>query len=171
MLNVKEATELLWNEGITNNEQVVIRWILQGKLKAKRTKNLNIDYIIKPTDLAAFILEKKIEKRSSQFGVDYHQWEKTFYENQQLKEENEALKSKVRIEQTKVRGLKRMLQAEYALTDSPPLTYCELLGLEPDADKELIKKEFKKILKALHPDRGGDDRLFRVFYEHYTKTK
>jgi len=171
MLNVKEATELLRDEGITNNEQVVIRWILDGKLKAKRTKNLNIDYIIKPSDLAAFILEKKIEQRSSQFGVDYHQWEKTFYENRRLKEENEALKSKVRIEQIKVRGLKRMLQAEYALSDSPPLTYFELLGLEQDAEKDLIKKEFKKILKALHPDRGGDDRLFRVFYEHYTKTK
>ncbi|MFZ7944451.1 J domain-containing protein [Neobacillus sp. 19] len=171
MLNLKEATELLMDQGITDNEQVVIRWILDGKLKAKRTKNLNIDYFIKPRDLAAFILEKQIEERCSQFGVDYHHWEKTFYENKKLKQENEELKTMVRLEQTKVRGLKRMLQAEYALADSPPLTYAALLGLDMDADKELIKREFKKLLKGLHPDRGGDERLFRVFYEHYSKAK
>ena len=171
MLNLKEVTELLRNEDITNSEQVVIRWILDGKLKAKRTKTLNIDYIIKPIDLAVFIMEKKIEKKSSQFGVDYQHWEKTFNENRKLKEENEALKSRVRIEQTKVRGLKRMLQAEYALSDTPPLTYASLLGLEQGADVEIIKKEFKKVLKSLHPDRGGDERLFKVFYDHYSKTK
>ncbi|MFJ7726647.1 J domain-containing protein [Neobacillus sp. NPDC097160] len=171
MLNLKEVTEQLRDEGITGSEQVVIRWILDGKLKAKRTKDLKIDYLITPRDLAAFILEKQVEKKSSQFGIDYQHWEKTFYDNQKLKEENEELKSMVRIEQTKVRGLKKMLQAEYALTDYPPLTYAALLGLEPDADNELMKKEFKKLLKALHPDRGGDERLFRVFYEHYSKAK
>ncbi|MFK9090676.1 J domain-containing protein [Bacillus salipaludis] len=171
MLNLKEVTEQLRDEGITGSEQVVIRWILDGKLKAKRTKDLKIDYLITPRDLAAFILEKQIEKRSSQFGIDYQHWEKTFYDNQKLKEENEELKSMVRIEQTKVRGLKKMLQAEYALADYPPLTYATLLGLEPDADNELMKKEFKKLLKALHPDRGGDERLFRVFYEYYSKAK
>ncbi len=171
MLNLKEVIEQLRDEGITNSEQVVIRWILEGKLKAKRTNNFKMDYMIKPSDLAAFILEKQIEKKSKLYGVDYQHWEKTFHENQKLKQENEELKSIVRIEQSKVRGLKRMLQAEYALSDSPPLTYAGLLGLETDADKELIKKEFKKLLRSLHPDRGGDERLFKVFYEHYSKTK
>ncbi|WML39464.1 J domain-containing protein [Neobacillus sp. OS1-2] len=171
MLNLKEVTEILKDEGITDSEQVVIRWILDGKLRAKRTKNLNIDYVISPGELAAFILKKLIEDKCKQFGVDFHHWEKTFNENKHLKEENEELKTKVRIEQTKVRGLKRMLQAEYALADPPPLTYSTLLGLDINPDKEIMKKEFKKLLKALHPDRGGDERLFRVFYEHYTKAK
>jgi hypothetical protein len=170
MLNVKEVTEQLRMEGITDNENTVIRWILEGKIKAKRTKHLNIDYIINPGDLATFIVEKKIEKKSKQFGVDFQQWEKTFDDNQKLKEEIEELKSSIRIEQAKVRSLKRMLQAEYALANPNPLTYNSLLGLEASADQELIKKEFKKLLKALHPDRGGDERLFKVFYEHYKMT-
>ena len=171
MLNVKEVTEQLRAEGITDSEQVVIRWILDGKIKARRTKHLNLEYSIHPVDLASFILEKKIEDKTKKFGVDFHQWEKTFQENQTFKEEIEQLKTSIRIEQAKNRSLKRMLKAEYALSDTPPLTLGSLVGLESEADPEVIKKEYKKILKALHPDRGGDERLFKVFYDHYTKIK
>ena len=171
MLNVKEVTEQLRAEGITDSEQVVIRWILDGKIKARRTKHLNLEYSINPVDLASFILEKKIEDKTKQFGVDFQDWENTFHENQKFKEEIEQLKTSIRIEQAKNRSLKRMLKAEYALTDSPPLTLGSLVGLDSEEDTELIKKEYKKILKALHPDRGGDERLFKVFYDHYTKLK
>lgn len=169
MLNVKEVTAQLKNEGITDSEQTVIRWILEGKIKARRSPNLNIDYSVQPGDLAAFILDMKIENKSKQFGVDFQKWEKTFYENQKLKEQIEELQSSLRIEQSKVRSLKKMLQAEYALADTNPLTYASLLGLDAAAEKEQVKKEFKKLLKALHPDRGGDERLFKVFFEHYNK--
>lgn len=171
MLNVKEVTEQLRAEGITDSEQVVIRWILDGKIKARRTKHLNLEYSITPGDLASFILEKKIEYKTKQFGVDFHQWEKTFLENQKFKEEIEQLKTYIRIEQAKNRSLKRMLKAEYALTDSPPLTLTSILGLDTETDTELVKKEYKRLLKALHPDRGGDERLFKVFYDHYEKVK
>jgi hypothetical protein len=171
MLNVKEVTEQLRAEGITDSEQVVIRWILDGKIKARRTKHLNLDYSINPVDLASFILDKKIESKTKQFGVDFHQWEKTFRENQTFKEEIDQLRASLRIEQAKNKSLKRMLKAEYELSESPPLTLTSILGLEPDTDSEVIKKEYKKILKALHPDRGGDDRLFKVFYDHYEKVK
>lgn len=170
MLNVKEVTEELRAEGITDNEQIVIRWILDGKMKAKRTKHINLDYLVHPRDLAAFILEKMIEKKSKQFGVDFQHWEKTFTENQKIKEEIEELKSSIRIEQAKVRSLKRMLKAEYALSETNTATYSTLFGLDA-ANDEQIKKEFKKLLKALHPDRGGDERLFKVFYDHYKKTQ
>jgi hypothetical protein len=171
MLNVKEVTEQLRAEGITDSEQVVIRWILDGKIKARRTKHLNLEYAITPVDLASFIFEKTIEKKTIQFGVDFHQWEKTFQENQKFKEEIEQLKTSIRIEQAKNRSLKRMLKAEYALADTPPLTLTTFIGLDPGADNEVIKREYKKILKALHPDRGGDERLFKVFFDHYEKVK
>jgi hypothetical protein len=171
MLNVKEVTEQLRAEGITDSEQVVIRWILDGKLKARRTKHLNLEYSVTPVDLASFILEKKIENKTKQFGVDFHQWEKTFRDNKKLKEEIEQLKTTIRIEQAKNRSLKRMLQAEYALSDTPPLTLTSILGLNSEADSDTIKKEYKKLLKALHPDRGGDERLFKVFYDHYDKVR
>nr|WP_263327430.1 J domain-containing protein [Neobacillus sp. Marseille-Q6967] len=170
MLNVKEVTAQLKSLGIADREEVVIRWILEGKLKARRTPDLNIDYVIQPGDLAAFILDKKMEEKIKQYGIDFHKWEKTFYENKRLKEEMEELKSSIRIEQSKVRSLKKMLQAEYALSATAPLTYNSLLGLDAAADNDQVKREFKKLLKALHPDRGGDERLFKVFYDHYEKT-
>jgi DnaJ domain len=171
MLNVKEVTEQLRAEGITDSEQVVIRWILDGKIKARRTKHLNLEYSVTPVDLASFILEKKIENKIKQFGVDFHQWEKTFRDNQKLKEEIEQLKTTIRIEQAKNRSLKRMLKAEYALSDTPPITLSSILGLDSGTDSDTIKKEYKKLLKALHPDRGGDERLFKVFYDHYDKVR
>ncbi|MDR7001132.1 J domain-containing protein [Neobacillus niacini] len=171
MLNVKEVTKRLKEEGITDSELKVIQWILEGKITARRAKNLNIDYLVNPGDLASFIIEKKIEEKTKRFGVDFKQWEKTFNENRKLKEEIEQLKSSVRIEQAKVRSLKKMLQAEYALTTAPPLTFNTLFGLDASADKSSVKKEFKKLLKCLHPDRGGDEQLFKIFYEHYEKLK
>lgn len=57
-------------------------------------------------DLVSFILEKSIENKTKQFGVDFHQWEKTFRENQTFKEEIEQLKTSIRIEQAKNRSLK-----------------------------------------------------------------
>jgi hypothetical protein len=171
MLNVKEVTEQLKIEGITDSEEIVIRWILDGKIRAKRTSHYKIDFSIKPGDLAAFILEKKIESKSKHFGVDFQQWEKTFSENQHLKEKIIELESTVRIEQAKYRSLKKMLKAKYSLTDTDlPLTFHTLLGVNDGDDQEMLKKEFKKLLKALHPDRGGDERLFIVFYDHYRKT-
>jgi hypothetical protein len=171
MLNVKEVTEQLKIEGIVDSEEIVIRWILDGKIKAKRANHYKIDFSIKPGDLAAFILEKKIESKSRQFGVDYQQWEKTFAENQQLKERIVELESTLRIEQAKYGSLKKMLKAKYSLNDTDlPLTLHSLLGVDNVEDHDMLKKEFKKLLKALHPDRGGDERLFIVFYDHYRKT-
>ncbi|TDK63044.1 J domain-containing protein [Bacillus salipaludis] len=171
MLNVKEVTVHLKEEGITDSELTVIQWILEGKITARRAKNIKIDYLVNPSDLASFIIEKKIEEKTKRYGVDFQHWEKTFKENQKLKEDIEQLKSSVRIEQAKVRSLKKMLQAEYALTAAPPLTFNTIFGLDESADPSLLKKEFKKLLKCLHPDRGGDEQLFKIFYEHYNKLR
>jgi hypothetical protein len=171
MLNLKEVTQQLRKEGITDSEQVVKKWIREGKIKATRTTNIKIDYLINPDDLARFILKTKLEKERDPVGEANQQWEVMFHENQKLKEEIEELKSMLRIEQAKVRSLKKMLKAEYALTHPAPLPFHTLFGLDAAAEKETVKKEFKKLLKALHPDRGGDERLFKVFYEQYKMIK
>jgi hypothetical protein len=170
MLNVKEVTEILKNEDITESEETVIRWILEGKLSANRTEGYKIDFLIHPSDLVAFIFEKKMERNSRKYGVDYLQWNKTFEENQSLIEKIEELTATVRIEQAKVRSLRKMLLAESSFNSPTPKSFYNLLGIDATADPELLKKEFKKLLKSLHPDRGGDERLFKVFYEHYKNT-
>lgn len=171
MLNVKVVTELLSREGITDSEETVIRWIMDGKLRAKRTKDLHINFLVEPSDIVAFILEKKIERKVKKYGIDFEQWEKTFRENQGLKEKIEELEIALRISQAKERSLKKMVKTEYSLFTPDPYSIQSLLGIDEYADKDLLKKELKKLLKSLHPDRGGDERLFKVFYEHYEKIK
>ncbi|MFD1705616.1 DnaJ domain-containing protein [Siminovitchia sediminis] len=100
---------------------------------------------------------------------DPQEWKKLIQENEKLKEEVEVLRFAIRIERAKIRSLKKMLKAEYRL--SKIYNSNLLLGLDMDADQTLIKKEYKKLLKALHPDRGGDERLYKVFNEHYKKFK
>lgn len=39
--------------------------------------------------------------------------------------------------------------------------YYKALGLSPDATREEIKAAYYKLIKTLHPDRGGDEELFR----------
>lgn len=43
--------------------------------------------------------------------------------------------------------------------------YYKTLGLSPDATKEEIKAAYRKLAKVLHPDRGGDEELFRFVAE------
>lgn len=39
--------------------------------------------------------------------------------------------------------------------------YYKALGLRPDATMDQIKAAYRELLKTLHPDRKGDDELFR----------
>jgi hypothetical protein len=39
--------------------------------------------------------------------------------------------------------------------------YYKALSLSPDATREEIKAAYRKLVKTLHPDRGGDEELFR----------
>lgn len=64
-----------------------------------------------------------------------------------------------------------MLNSQIEASGTDPSQMEELLGLNKNTDSQVLKKEFKKILKALHPDRGGDERLFKVFKEHYENLK
>lgn len=83
----------------------------------------------------------------------------------------ELLNTRLHIEQSKVRTLKKMLNSQIEASGTVPSQMEELLGLNKNTDSQVLKKEFKKILKALHPDRGGDERLFKVFKEHYENLK
>ncbi|WP_155890293.1 DnaJ domain-containing protein [Peribacillus kribbensis] len=89
----------------------------------------------------------------------------------ELIQEIELLKTALQIERTKVYSLKKMLKAEYELKDSKKLNLHDLLGLKSHEDISSLKREFKKLLKALHPDKGGDERLFKVFSDHYSTLK
>lgn len=168
MLTVKEVTQQLIDAGISVNEKTVTRWLREGKLKADRSAHIKIIYSVNQDDLTAFISKLKTEKSSEDQQT---QFKKTRLENERLKEEVDRLRSAISIEQAKVRSLKKMLKAEFALTDYKPASIHSFIGLDAATDKQELKKELKKILKALHPDRGGDERLFKVMYEHYNKLK
>lgn len=43
--------------------------------------------------------------------------------------------------------------------------YYKTLGLSPDASREEIKAAYRRLIKKLHPDRGGDEELFRFVTE------
>ena len=65
-MNTKQALKYLKLEGITNSDQVLRRWIRQGKIKAKLPSRANV-YDIYEESLFALIKEKqtKVEDRTN----------------------------------------------------------------------------------------------------------
>jgi curved DNA-binding protein CbpA len=43
--------------------------------------------------------------------------------------------------------------------------YYKVLGLKRDASKSDIKKAFRKLALKHHPDRGGDEEMFKIITE------
>jgi hypothetical protein len=164
MLSVKEAAAQLTLNGIAASDQEVMTWIKEGKIKAKMDKRRNTTYKIHIKDLIAFMIQTHTAHLTSQL-------EEFLQENRRLTEQIELLKTRVHIEQSKVRTLKKCLNTQIQLNGSCTMNYSELLGVNQDSNSHDLKKEFKKLLKALHPDRGGDERLFKVFHEHYENIK
>ncbi|WP_307290826.1 J domain-containing protein [Bacillus sp. SORGH_AS_0510] len=166
MLNVKEAAEHLTSAGIAASEDMVMNWIEEGKLKAEVAQRRKTTYKISVKDLTEFIIQKHVAQLISQN-------EQSHRENRYLTEQLELLKTRVHIEQSKVRTLKKLLNSQIEGTEPSTFPYDELLGLKKQNsnNSQTLKKEFKKLLKALHPDRGGDERLFKVFHEHYENLK
>jgi hypothetical protein len=163
-MKIKLAVEQLNIYGITATEEDVLRWIDEGKIKAEIPQRRNAVFNINPKDLTDFIIQLNSESLTEQL-------EKSKLENRKLSDELELLKTRIHIEQSKVRTLKKMLNAQIEAAGTNSFQYEEMLGLTPDTNGQALKKEFKKLLKALHPDRGGDERLFRVFNEHYENLK
>lgn len=161
-MNVKEAAEQLTFVGISANSEKVLQWIKEGKIKAEVYHRRNTDYKINLKDLTEFI----IQKRTLDLTLQLQESQRI---NEDLTEQVELLKTRVHIEQSKVRTLKKLLNFQIEKTGTT--SFEELLGVGQDQNKLLLKKEFKKLLKALHPDRGGDERLFKVFNEHYKNIK
>lgn len=160
MLTIKEATEYLNNSGILASEELLTRWIDEGRLKADVIKRRKIAYRIHVKDLTDFKVQILLEQQNQQLV-------EAIQENQNLKDHIEILLTRIHIEEAKVRSLKKMVNVQKGISDTAPIDPADLLGLENETNHHTVKKEFKKLLKALHPDRGGDERLFKVFNNHY----
>ena len=49
--------------------------------------------------------------------------------------------------------------------------YYDILGVSEDASHDSIKKAFKTIAKKEHPDRGGNETVFKEANEAYDTLK
>jgi hypothetical protein len=164
MLNIKEAADQMTSMGIAASDKDILHWIDEGQLKAELNQRRNTSYKISIHDLAEFVVQKHTE-------VSAEKIEQSKREIRQLNDQIQLLHTRLHIEQSKVRTLKKMLNAQIEAAGSNASQYEELLGLNQESSTQALKKEFKKLLKALHPDRGGDERLFKVFNDHYENLK
>lgn len=95
MLTTEQVLKRLSEEGITENIQMVRRWIRQGDLPAKAPAKRKDGYLVAESDLAAFIEKKrkKPKRTAAEYEAEIQQLkedlERMMAENAQLREELE----------------------------------------------------------------------------------
>ena len=51
---------------------------------------------------------------------------------------------------------------------NPSKNYYEILGIDKKANKEDVKKAFRKLAQKYHPDKGGSEDKFKEITEAYS---
>lgn len=151
-MNIREVVKVLSSRGITDSEQVVRRWIRQGKLKATiRTKKEG--YKIDKLDLANFIW-----KRTNDNNKGKADFLEEFERNRELEREVERLNSEVEtLRQDKIKLLNESMQHIMGnLSTAQATNVSTLFGSEAET-----KKVFRELMKATHPDRRGNEEVFK----------
>lgn len=177
LLNVKEATQILSKEGITQSEQIVRRWIREGKLKATQMENRKTGYCIFADDLTEFISKRKPEKEWQRIAhEDYMKWEKAFFENRRLAEENQRLKTlitnlelKITSLNLKIKGLESRINLLKSVKSSNPFNVTSSNIKQLFGSEQETKRIFRKIVAKMHPDSGGNEEIFKKVNEVYKK--
>src|SRR5690606_31690181 len=129
-MNITDAVAQIQKSGIKANGKDVERWIEEGKIIAERSARRQISYSIKMKDLADFIIQEK-EKLHRQ------KLEGVLLQGKDLKGQIEILNTRVQIEESKVKSLKKMVQAQKMIADDK-IQPAKLLGLKPDEDLQII---------------------------------
>lgn len=52
---------------------------------------------------------------------------------------------------------------------NPPVNYYKVLGLDPEAEPEVIRAAYRELAAKYHPDRGGDSERMRLINEAYAQ--
>lgn len=160
-MNIREAVKYLEKYEITSSEQVLRRWIRQGKIKATM-RSKKEGYQVSRGSLQHFI-RKRLGLSSLSEWIDITDFEK---EIERLKRENYWLRS----EYNRVVGeLKKKRVDEFYRTggrshfgDGFEVRNKNVFGT-PQETKDV----FKKLFHYLHPDKGGDAELFAKVNKAY----
>jgi uncharacterized small protein (DUF1192 family) len=178
-MNTDQAFEKLNKAGVTDSIQTVRRWLREGKIKAKRSENRKAGFEVDNTDLQRFInertgadkderiksLQKEIKKLQS--TLDKKERGKLAQENHKLQLEVGSLRSDLSMLRMKLFKLEIKQSQQPNPINIQLNKYREKLGLSSTCSDDEVKREFKRLLMSLHPDQGGDAKLFQYFKAEY----
>lgn len=151
--------------------------LTKGKLKAT-LKSKKECYEIKEQDLLKFAKSKKIipyeeydkswkmfnhhkeeyERMSRNYGKLWESENKLSIENQDLKEEKKKLVQEKENLELKVESLESRIEV---LKSADQLRDTDNLIKTMFGNEQETRKTFRKIMGSLHPDRSGDEELFK----------
>jgi translation elongation factor EF-Ts len=164
-LNTYQAFDLLKEAGITDSIQTVRRWLREGKIKSTSTENRKSGFLIDVNDLKRFINERT--------GTNTDEVNKLKKEIELLKAENKALehafKTYKKINERPKEDKSKLfddIMEKFMLTETN-VDYRQKYGLSPTSSNDDVKKELKNLLKILHPDKGGNAKLFQEVKQDY----
>ena len=116
-------------------------------------------------------------KKNKEYWEEY--WEKESERKEQEEAEKERLKEvkkRLKEERKRIRKEREEMEDEYEDVKSSFTVDKETKDTLPEDIKEFLnyspdKKMFKKLVLIYHPDRGGDEELFKIINNHNEQSK
>lgn len=165
-MTVEEALVVLKKAKVTDSVQTLRRWLREGKIQSQ-FKSKKEGYEIDEVDLNRFIDERtgrdKVKKiKSLETKLAQKERNKLTQDNHKLQMEVDKLRSD-------------NLHLKFKLLSKPETEtvivyksdHRSILGLDDTATDEEVRSTYRKLIKLLHPDKGGDSKLFQKFKEDY----
>lgn len=153
-MNIREAVKYLEEYKITSSEQVLRRWIRQGKIKATM-RSKKEGYQVSKGSLQHFI-RKRLGLSSLDDWVD-------------KSEEYERKIKRLERDNARLRTRCNMLSEELRIKSSENFRLYNNRGQSKNifgAEAE-TKETFKRLFHHIHPDKGGDPELFSKVNKAY----
>lgn len=146
-MNIRQAVKYLEEYEITSSEQVLRRWIRQGKIKATM-RSKKEGYQVSRGSLQHFIRTRLGLASLDEWGDKSEEYEKRIKE---LESEN----TRLRVKYNKAAKDLHKKRLDEFLWSRNGAQHKNIFGTEDET-----KEVFKHLFHHIHPDKGGDAELF-----------
>lgn len=165
MLTVDEVLQILKKSGITGSEQMVRRWLREGKLKGERSIYRKEGWRITPVEVERFVAEQnpangKLKQENERLKAEIDRLKR---ENKELREQLLQYKSNVTNSNIKNEELTKHEVEEIWGNLSPQ--FLQQVDVEEEDRQKIGERAYRSLIHGLFPKHSDQTKLFHSQYK------